>query len=61
MTPAGRKALGTLRATAASLENQLLTPLDKSERQELHGLLLRLAEHHLPGCKLGSFQPPSQP
>jgi MarR family transcriptional regulator, lower aerobic nicotinate degradation pathway regulator len=56
MTPAGRKALGKLRAIAVQLENDLLAPLDESERQKLHDLLLRLAEHHLPGCQLGSFQ-----
>jgi DNA-binding MarR family transcriptional regulator len=60
MTPAGKKALGKLRTIAVQLEDELLTPLDESQRAELHGLLLQLAEHHLPGCQLGSFQPPSQ-
>ena len=59
MTPAGRKALGKLRAIAALLEDELFAPLDESARDELHRLLLRLAEHHLPGCQLGSFEPPS--
>jgi DNA-binding MarR family transcriptional regulator len=59
MTPAGRKALGKLRAIAVQLEDDLLAPLDESARQALHDLLLRLAEHHLPGCQLGSFEPPS--
>jgi DNA-binding MarR family transcriptional regulator len=60
MTPAGKKALGKLRTIAVQLEDELLTPLDESQRAELHGLLLQLAEHHLPGCQLGSFQPPTQ-
>jgi DNA-binding MarR family transcriptional regulator len=59
VTPAGRKALGKLRAIAVQLEDELLAPLDEPARAELHSLLLRLAEHHLPGCQLGSFQPPS--
>src|ERR1700745_2586959 len=49
MTPAGKKALGKLRKIAVQLEDELLTPLDESQRAELHGLLLQLAEHHLPG------------
>src|SRR5215831_4672684 len=53
MTPAGKKALGKLRTIAVQLEDELLTPLDESQRAELHGLLLQLAEHHLPGCQLG--------
>jgi DNA-binding MarR family transcriptional regulator len=60
VTPTGKQALTKLRTIAAQLEDELLTPLDESERGELHGLLLRLAEHHLPGCQLGSFQPPSR-
>jgi MarR family transcriptional regulator, lower aerobic nicotinate degradation pathway regulator len=57
MTPAGRKTLEKLRAIAVQLEDELLAPLDESERKELHALLLRLAEHHLPGCQLGTFAP----
>ena len=42
ITPAGRKTLERLRRLAA---------LDENERRELHALLLRLAEQHLPNCR----------
>lgn len=51
MTPAGRKALGRLRTLAERLEAAFLAPLDDEERQVLHGLLLRLAEEHVPACR----------
>ena len=49
MTPAGRKTLTKLRALSASLENDFLAGLDDDQRAQLHGLLLELARHHLPG------------
>jgi DNA-binding MarR family transcriptional regulator len=51
MTPAGRKTLGKLRALSARLDDAFFAALDPTERAELHGLLLRLAEEHLPHCR----------
>jgi MarR family transcriptional regulator, lower aerobic nicotinate degradation pathway regulator len=50
MTPAGRKALERLRRLAAGLDQDFLAPLSAVEKKQLHGLLLRLAERHLPNC-----------
>jgi MarR family transcriptional regulator, lower aerobic nicotinate degradation pathway regulator len=50
LTPEGKRVLGRLRALSRRLEDELLVPLSESEREQLHGLLLRLAEHHLPHC-----------
>jgi MarR family transcriptional regulator, lower aerobic nicotinate degradation pathway regulator len=50
MTPEGKQALDRLRALAAQLEDEFLAPLDDSEREQLHALLLKVAQHHLPGC-----------
>jgi DNA-binding MarR family transcriptional regulator len=55
MTPAGKKALTRLRALAQRLEEDLFAPLDETERAQLHELLKRLAQHHLPGCKLAAL------
>jgi|SRR5215471_13399114 len=51
MTPAGRKALDKLRRLSAKVEDEFMAPLSDKEREELHTLLLRLAEHHLPHCR----------
>ena len=51
MTPAGRKTLGKLRALSTRLDAEFFAPLDADERAQLHGLLLRLAEEHLPHCR----------
>jgi len=51
MTPAGRKTLGKLRALSTRLDDEFFAPLDADERAQLHGLLLRLAEEHLPHCR----------
>ena len=51
MTPAGRKTLGKLRALSTRLDDEFFAALDADERAQLHGLLLRLAEAHLPHCR----------
>jgi DNA-binding MarR family transcriptional regulator len=52
MTPAGRKTLARLRRLSARVEDDFLAALDDDERAKLHSLLLRLAEHHVPHCRL---------
>ena len=50
LTPSGKKALVSLRAIITRLEKEFLAPLAAQEREELHGLLLRLALYHDPRC-----------
>jgi MarR family transcriptional regulator, lower aerobic nicotinate degradation pathway regulator len=50
MTPDGKRTLVKLRALAGRLEDELLAPLDAEERAQLHALMLRLAQRHLPPC-----------
>ena len=50
VTSAGKKALVRLRAIIARIEEEFFAPLGPAEREELHGLLLRLAQHHDPRC-----------
>src|SRR5206468_10983644 len=50
LTPAGKRALAKLRALALRLEDDFLASLDEAERAQLHALLRRLAEQHLPRC-----------
>jgi DNA-binding MarR family transcriptional regulator len=52
MTPAGRKALERLRRLSAELEDDFLACLDEDERAQLQAMLLRLAEEHVPNCRL---------
>jgi hypothetical protein len=59
MTPDGRRALGRLRAHPRQIEDDLLGPLDERQRQQLHTLILRLSQHHLPNC--GENVPPREP
>jgi DNA-binding MarR family transcriptional regulator len=50
LTPDGKRALAKLRALAHQVENDFLASLDEDERAQLHALLRRLAEQHLPHC-----------
>jgi DNA-binding MarR family transcriptional regulator len=50
LTPDGKRALAKLRALARRVEDEFLATLDEDERTQLHALLLRLAEQHLPHC-----------
>jgi len=54
MTPAGGKALARARRLSAQLEDEFLASLDESERMQLHSLLVHLAEHHVPHCRLAT-------
>jgi DNA-binding MarR family transcriptional regulator len=53
LTAEGKRALAKLRTLSGKLENEFLAPLDERDRRQLHALLLRLAEHHLPHCSRG--------
>jgi DNA-binding MarR family transcriptional regulator len=54
MTPAGRKTLQRLRTLSRKLDDEFLAPLDAAERKALRKLLLRLAEEHVPACRLAA-------
>jgi MarR family transcriptional regulator, lower aerobic nicotinate degradation pathway regulator len=51
MTTAGRKALERLRRLSAELDAAFLAPLSDKEREQLHSLLLKVAQLHLPNCR----------
>jgi DNA-binding MarR family transcriptional regulator len=46
LTPAGKGQLAALRKIVRQIEDEMLAPLDASERQALHQLLLRIARHN---------------
>ena len=48
MTPEGKRELTRLRGLSRRLEAELFGPLDERQREQLHELLLSLAESHLP-------------
>ena len=50
LTPDGKRALAKLRALAGRLEDEFLAQLDEGERAQLHELLVRLSQQHLPHC-----------
>jgi DNA-binding MarR family transcriptional regulator len=50
ITADGKRTLGKLRALARRLEDEFLAPLDAEQREQLHALLLVLAERHEPRC-----------
>ena len=45
LTPAGKRQLAKFRTIVKAIEDEFLAPLDEESRANLHGLLLRLAEH----------------
>jgi MarR family transcriptional regulator, lower aerobic nicotinate degradation pathway regulator len=61
MTPAGRKTLARVRTLARQIEDDFLAPLDEAEREQLHGLLLRLAQEHVPACRSVGMTAPGAP
>jgi DNA-binding MarR family transcriptional regulator len=46
LTPDGKRALTRLRDVVTRMEDDFFAPLDASQRQTLHALLLELASHH---------------
>jgi MarR family transcriptional regulator, lower aerobic nicotinate degradation pathway regulator len=50
LTPSGHEALVQLRAIIDRIESEFLAPLAPQEREQLQGLLFRLAQHHDPRC-----------
>jgi MarR family transcriptional regulator, lower aerobic nicotinate degradation pathway regulator len=50
MTAEGKRKLRLLRTLAGELEDDFLAPLSTAEREQLHTLLLKLAERHEPRC-----------
>jgi DNA-binding MarR family transcriptional regulator len=52
LTSEGRRQLVRLRALIKGLEDEFLAPLDAESRDTLHGLLLRIASLHDPGCAM---------
>jgi DNA-binding MarR family transcriptional regulator len=50
LTADGKRTLGRLRACAKKVEDEFLAPLDAEQREQLHEILLVLAERHEPRC-----------
>jgi DNA-binding MarR family transcriptional regulator len=47
LTPSGKGTLAELRSLASGLEDEFLAPLDDTQREQLHAILLRLAGRHV--------------
>jgi DNA-binding MarR family transcriptional regulator len=58
MTADGTRTLKRLRALARRNDDEFLDPLSEEEREQLHSLLMRLAEKHEPRC--APFAPPGE-
>jgi DNA-binding MarR family transcriptional regulator len=52
MTPAGRKTLTRVRKLAQQIEDGFLASLGPEQREQLHALLLQLAQVHVPACRV---------
>ncbi len=50
MTADGKRTLAKVRALSKRLEDEFFAPLDAEQREQLHSLLLVLAERHEPRC-----------
>jgi len=50
LTPDGKRTLKELRALSKQVEDDFLAPLNEAQRDQLHALLLQLAETHEPRC-----------
>jgi DNA-binding MarR family transcriptional regulator len=50
LTPSGKGTLAKLRSLASGLEDDFLAPLDDTQREQLHAILLRLAGRHVRPC-----------
>ncbi len=60
MTAEGRKTLRQLRTLSLRLENEFLAPFESADRERFHDLLIRLAEEHVPHCKLAVAKAPAE-
>jgi DNA-binding MarR family transcriptional regulator len=52
LTADGKQALKQLRSTVTRVDDEFLAPLDAEQRETLQRLLLLLASHHDPRCRL---------
>ena len=50
LTADGKQALVRLRGIAQQVEEEFMAPLDATDRETFHALLMRLAIHHDPRC-----------
>ena len=50
LTAEGKRKLKELRVLTKQVEDEFLAPLNEAQRDQLHALLLQLAEKHEPRC-----------